>query len=57
MLQQERFASDSDYLLYRLDSLVYHLNHYSPVLHVELDNAILYVKQGWLCYHPMDIHL
>ena len=37
MLQQDRFASDSDYLLYRLDCLVYHLNHYSPVL--ELDNV------------------
>ena len=37
MLQQERFASDSDYFLYRLDCLVYHLNLYSPVL--ELDNA------------------
>lgn len=39
MLQQDRFASDSDYLLYRLDCLVYHLNHYSPVL--ELDDVIL----------------
>ena len=39
MLQQDRFALDSDYLLYRLDCLVYHLNHYSPVL--ELDDVIL----------------
>ena len=36
---QDRFASDSDYLLYRLDCLVYHLNHYSPVL--EFDDVIL----------------
>ena len=39
MLQQDRFASDSDYLLNRLDCLIYHLNHYSPVL--ELDDVIL----------------
>lgn len=39
VLQQDRFGSSSDYLLYRLDCLVYHLNHYSPVL--ELDNVIL----------------
>lgn len=39
MLQQDRFGSDSDYLLYRLDCLVYHLNHYSPVL--GLDDVIL----------------
>ena len=39
MLQHERFASDSDYFLYRLDCLVYHLNLYSPVL--ELYNVIL----------------
>ena len=31
MLQQDRFASDSDYLLYRMDCLVYHLNLYSLV--------------------------
>ena len=57
MLQQERFASDSDYLLYRLDCLVYHVNHYSPVL--ELDDVILtqlYVKQGRLCCHSLNIH-
>ena len=50
LLQQERFASHSDYLLHRLDCLVYHSNHYSPVL--ESDDVLqLYVKQGWLCCH------
>lgn len=39
MLQQDRFGSNSDYLLYRLDCVVYHLNHYSPVL--ELDDVVL----------------
>ena len=39
MLQKDRFGSNSDYLLYRLDCLVYHLNHYSPVL--ELDDVVL----------------
>ena len=39
MLKQDRSALDSDYLLYRLNYLVYHLNHYSPVL--ELDDVIV----------------
>ena len=36
---QDRFASDSDYLLYRLNCLVFHLNHCSTVF--ELDDVIL----------------
>ena len=40
MLQQNRFGSDSfDYLPYKLDCFLYHLNHYSPLL--QLDGVML----------------
>lgn len=39
LLDRDRAGSNSDYILYRLDCLVYHLNHYSPLL--ELDDTIL----------------
>ena len=45
----------SDYLLYRLDCLVYHLNHYSPVL--ELDDVILTtVLEARMAMALLNIH-
>ena len=46
-------SDNFDYFLYKLDGLVYHLNHYSPLL--ELDDFILtIVREARMALLPLQ---